>query len=386
MLDQAAVVSSLLILSLLSFVLNTFCIYIIRQTKSFRSKPSSLLLLNLLSTHLLQAVFVFPLYAAKKMKVKDFYWARIISNGFLFTYLLSFYSVCFGVLNISLDRFLATYLLTKYKKFVNFRNTLIAITISWIYMTLLCLIPFIPRDSVSAAKDATNTSIGLKMGSILNSTITPFLKSSQGKSMNAKRQFYYYTPQSEWTVFMLFCNAAIPLGIIVLCYLYVGIRLNSFSKSYETQSETNTRQTLTSKDGKTKFKEFKKYKQVTIITIILTLTYSIFWSPSIIYYTVLSVCPNKCFPTAWDNSFTEKHIVFIIKYVSFLNALFSPVIYCFRHPRMKEKMYQLKTGVKYRRTSVSMEESARFSIHNIKLGVLSTTSKDSGLNSKVQFS
>ena len=150
MLDLTGVTLSLLLLSFFAILLNTFCLHVIRIRKSFRSKPSTLFLINLLLTHLVQAILVLPMYVGKSFKPDQVFAKRLFKNGFLFTYLLSFYGVCFGVLLISFDRFLATYLLNKYKIYVTSRNALWGIIVSWLYIFILCLIPFAPRQDAAS--------------------------------------------------------------------------------------------------------------------------------------------------------------------------------------------------------------------------------------------
>ena len=391
MLDQIGVVCSLLILSAMSIIVNSFCIYIIKKTTSFHKKPSSIFVVSLLIIHLFQAVFVFPLYAAKKMKVKNFYWAQFFSNGFLFTYLLSYYGVCFGVLNISLDRFLATYLLMKYKIYINFKNTLIVILMTWLYITLLCLIPFIPKSakhkSITADGNYTGDSSLTNMSTSYNINIQPKTTSSSRLNISSysetfkgnhtismaspetkdktKGQFYYYVPQNEWTVFMLFFNAALPLGIIILCYMYVIYRLIELNKSQRQRKESTA--TFISTSGKIKARELNRYTQATRLTMVLTATYSILWSPSIIYYTILSVCEVGCFVDNWDNSSTEKHIVYIIKYLSFLNSLFSPLVYCFHHSELRTKFCIMQKQYVSNQSSITETNENRHSIHNIEM-------------------
>lgn len=329
--DLTTIVSSLIVLSLISIVLNCACISVIKRKISLTEKPSTILILNLLITHLFQGIFVFPMYAGKKMKVKDLFWARFFNTGFLFTYMLSFYGVCLGVLSISFDRFLATYLLNRYKVYVTFRNIVRFLIGTWIYVIVLCLIPFIPTASKKDVK--INTTSAAIVGNFSMNLAT---NSTNSASSEKRIKYNFYLPQNEWTVFMLFLNAALPLLLIVLCYIYVVYRLKQLENTRSGHS--NTTNGTTGKFGTNtseKVKGFKKYKEITQLSMILTSIYFIMWSPSVIYYTLLSVCDQRCFVQNWDNSVAEKHVVYIIKYLSFLNAILSPILYCFRHPDMK---------------------------------------------------
>lgn len=340
MLNQTAVVCSLVILSFLSIVLNSIALYLIISRKSFYKKPSSRLILNLLYTHLFQAVFVIPLYAGKKMKVDDFRWAQFFSNGFRVTYFISFYVVVLSVLAITTERFLATYLMSSYKIYVTIRNVSILIVVVWIYVFVLCTIPFIPhvteqqQTPPESCINGTMLSIN-KMDSNHSNTIQSddLIKMTQTSIQNVSilanltgnctslwdqeptKAFYIYIPQNPWTLFMLFVNAALPLLMIILCYVYIIHRLRTLNMI---QSHEHS----------------KKFQHVTHLSIVLISIYCILWTPSIIYYTVLAVCEDSCFPKDWDGSFTEKHTGYIIKYLAFLNSLLSPIIYCYFSPSL----------------------------------------------------
>lgn len=317
--DQIAVVCALVILAFLSVTLNVIALCLIKRKKAFCEKPSSRLILNLLATHLFQAILVLPLYAGKKMKVEDLEWARFFSNGFRVSYFISFYVVVFSALAITIERFLAIYLLNSYKIYVNIKNISMVIIIIWIYVTLLCLIPFIPEETpavVSTDICAANSTIHINETiKNINSTQTDNTNCTTVNMKWKTNNFYIYNPQEEWTVFMLFANAALPLLIIIMCYVYIIYRL---------------RRLIVSKD----VERNKRFNHITYLSIVLISIYCVLWTPTIIYYTILSVCDKTCFPENWDGSFTESHVSFIIKYQAFMNNLLSPIIYCYFAPSL----------------------------------------------------
>lgn len=386
MLEISAVVASLLILSLLSLLLNIFCIRITIKSTKFNEKPSIAFILNLLFIHVFQALVVYPVYAAKKLTegfvgtdgssfVSHCFWKNSFNDLFLISYLISFYGTCLSALNISLDRFLATYLLKRYKLYVSIKNVLRVISITWIYVLLLCGLPFLSKkdntldvecaemkrcakvmddsstykDVCSIGDDSIRNSIKFFVEKITtthsgdriptecstffaksinltfpNTAMSPVFKNNtynhaENKTSNPKcqRWKHSYIPQKEWTIFMVFFNSAMPLLITILCYVYVILRLKKLKPLCK--SINDNRNML-------KVKEFHKYQCVTRLTLFISFAYTLCWSPSIIYYTVLSVC-EKCFPDNWDNSVTEKHLVYIIKYLLFINSLLSPLIY-----------------------------------------------------------
>ena len=145
---------------------------------------------------------------------------------------------------------------------------------------------------------------------------------------------------------MLLFNATLPFLLIVLCYVYVVRRIRTLEvtqSSYKTHTEHTpltppteiTKKPTSTEPTQQKLRGFKKYKQITYFTLVLCVVYFVLWTPSVVYYTVLSVCTRTCFPSRWDGSKTEKLIVFVIKYLSYCNALVSPVLYCLRHPEIK---------------------------------------------------
>lgn len=337
MLDVTPVVCSLLILSFLSIWVNSFCIYIINVLKSYRSKPASIFVLNLFATHLFQACVVLPTYTGKKWNIQDPVWSNFFAEGFLFTYLFSFYGVSLSTMCIGLDRFLAAFLLTRYNKYVTTNNVMKVLLFLWVYVTLLCLVPFIHTEPTTAHEvvvDLTNQTLRTNTSKELNSTsgISVFPQQpGRGRT--------YYKPQDGWTVFMLFFNAALPLFITASSYVYVIIKLTQFSDTLPvcvvrhrdaSAGDTETPRGLVT----TQVKEIKQYKQVTYVALALCSTYFILCGPSIIYYTILSVCEHQ-FVANWNDSPTEKIVVFVIKYMFFLTALISPIIYSCRHPKVK---------------------------------------------------
>ena len=387
MLDLAAIVACLLFLTFSSSTLNCICLHFLRFTRFFNWKPSTILLANLLVTHLAQGLIVQPLYVGKSLKTNDDFLRVLFKDGFLFSYLLTFYGVCFGVLMVAVDRFLATYLISKYKMYVTVRRTMKVVTATWVYVFALCLLPFIPvhmhptsrlqRDMRTfSANSSTNTTIQDEPSlSNISNNDTLYLSYSW-----QKQKGHFYCPRAEWTAFMLLCNAALPYLVIVCCYGYVINRLQNIDKKISIKSEdaldlkklpleacSSLLQVATSSAIKsttspppnhgtlpcqeaTKGKHakkrqpkkrsnsaangFKSTNDLTYFTIGLLFIYFILWTPSIVYYTLLSLCAH-IFPSGWDNSKSEKRIVFVIKLLSYLCGLLSPLFYTCRNHEMK---------------------------------------------------
>ena len=371
--DLTGNVCALLIVSITSIILNSFCLQVIRTKKTFRDKPSTIFLVNLLLVHLVQGLIVLPMYAGKSFKDQPLFWTRFFSNGFRISYFLTFYGVCFGVLLISIDRFLATYLLNKYKTCVNRKNALTALLLTWLYTLVLCVIPFVPEAVESSDADTPIDNISLDAaGNALNVSLVAFLptfspattatfvsnntlsQQQNGTEVEVVRYIrpwkYIYKPHKEWTIFMLFANAALPFLFLVVCYVYIifkikkveatqhkynnnsinngrvthtnntelviapsGSNSNSSNNSSSNNSSNTIKKTKKKKEQE-EVKGFKKYKEITYLTLTLSVIYFLLWTPSIIYYTVLMTC-ERCFPEDWNDSPPEKHIVYVIKFL-----------------------------------------------------------------------
>ena len=323
-LNATAVLCSLILLIILSTSLNIFCIYVIRTTKTLREKPSSSFVVNLLSVHTFQGCVVLPLYAGKKLPhdmIKSLVLRQIFGNGYRFTYILSFYGTCLGVLSIALDRFLASFLVSRYRSVVTAGRRHAYLTGLWIYILLLAAIPFVDfKGGDDALNDLT-----------MNSTAVVVPK------------LYYYNHQPEWVVFMLLFNAALPLLLIIVCYIYIVVTLKNIETVRMIDASRSLDRTnpllLTSLsvDSAQRMQNFNKYKEVSYLTLALALTYGVCWTPSIINYILMSIC-STCFPENYEDSKVETIVSYLIKYLAYTNAVFSPLIYCFYHSEFRKAL------------------------------------------------
>ena len=321
----------LLVLAVLAIVLNSLCIYIIMTTKKLMQRNSTLILLNLLVVHLFQGFLVLPFYAGKKIKLENFVTAQIFANGFRFTYMLTFYGACLGILLVAIDRMLATHLLTKYKTIVTRKRVKIALCVFWVYVIGLCLIPFI---------DTEGPILKTKFNAVTNSTVP---------TSTEKPKFYVYSQQREWVLFMLTVNTALPYVLIVVCYTYIACKLTRL-QSFQAVSPSGKRSKYAvamlkqepDDSRPLKKKDVEKHKQVTKLTFILTIIYGLFWTPSIIYYPLKEDC-KSCFPDNYEDSELEQYIGFITKYLAFLDAAAAPMVYCFMHREFQKSLERIKS-------------------------------------------
>ena len=411
---------SLILLSFISLVLNSLCIHFLRLKRFFNWKPSAILLANLLITHIVQALIVQPMYIGKNFKFRHQFWKRFFKDGFLFSYLISFYGVCFGVLLIALDRFLATYLVTRYKIYVTIKNTVNVIGITWAYICTLCLIPFVPKIKFSttsldtmfqntSSKQSRPNAFFSKDG--MNNTL---LKDSATLWTHG----HFYCPQAEWTAFMLLGNAALPYIIIVFCYLYILHRLKVSEKktkihnnnsmgeevplrrstngadpsckpsidvsppclqsvrssshhsstfattksTFDTASIQSTR--VNTQIAKKKKQKIRRKNQANGFDSKNGLTYFTFGLLLIYFllwtpsvvYYTILRLWPDIFPVGWDNSAPEKRIVFVMKLLSYVCGLLSAVLYTCRNHEMKRF---LRATIRTKMRMLSMKNNGR---------------------------
>ena len=62
----------------------------------------------------------------------------------------------------------------------------------------------------------------------------------------------------------------------------------------------------------------------------IILTYGLTWAPSIFYYILLKVAPS-IFTEEYNTSPAESYVTFFIKFITFFDAIFTPIIYCYFH-------------------------------------------------------
>ena len=294
----------LLILSVVSVLLNGSCMLIISRSNSLLKKPSTYLIINLLVMQLLQGVFVLPLYAAKKFQFENLDLRIFVCDTFRFTYMLTYYGTCLGVLFISIDRFLATRWIWLYKARVTKKRVLISIGILWIYLISLNSIPFIKSKHVH------------------------------------KHLQCNYDPQHEWSLFMILTNAVVPYILIILCYQYVIYTMKRMDHDINVLNDDKESK-LNEKIDK---KHIVKYKKVTHTSMVLALVYAVFWFPSILYFTFLSIFQHSPFIHSYFGSRVEIYIGFNVKLLSFLDAIAAPIVYCFEHKEFRMWLSNLKTN------------------------------------------
>ena len=297
-LDQFKItaVCFLFIISVSSVILNSFCLHVIRTSNQLLKKPSTLFIVNLLVLQLIQGIIVIPSYAMYRAHIGSNLLQRLLCNTFKYSYNVTFYGTCLGVLLTSIDRFLAVYWILTYRKGVTRSRVLHSIVLTWFYVLVLNIIPF------------------LEIGH---------------KDIKPPHVCGDYNPQRSWTILMLCVNTALPYILMILCYKYVVSKVKFYETRARQRNSTSFDVTLDNQDVITiKKKYVAKHKKITKLACILSIAYALLWTPSIIYDGLLHAC-IKCFPQSYMQSNWFIYVEFIIKYIAFFNALAAPVIYCF---------------------------------------------------------
>ena len=102
---------------------------------------------------------------------------------------------------------------------------------------------------------------------------------------------------------------------------------------------------------------------VTKITMVLSLTYGILWGPCILYYTLMSVCEDTCFPKDFFISTEEQYIGFFVKFFVFCDAIAGPIIYCLNHKDFRKTAYSLVVPARCRNHSIE-EKSTTLTVRD----------------------
>ena len=341
--DETFTEAMVVIMSIMSFVIvfiNGGCIYIIYSSKVLRQKRASIFVYSILTLHLLQGCFVIPFYAAKKSKhEKSVAERKLICDGFRLTYMVTFYGACINVLLIGGDRLLAVQLMTSYKIFVTRKRAIVATVSLWAYTVLLCLIPFIPQE---------------------------------------EPKFCRYNQQDEWTTFMLFINTLLPYVVVIVSYVYITIKLDKMAqktRSYSDHQEevlppvpkksralsTFTMFVLNKRhENEEEQERDKNIRKVTKLTFIIILAYGLTWAPSIFYYTLLKVAPSL-FSEEYLNSPAESYVTFFIKFITFFDAIFTPIIYCYFHNDFRREFDKFWHNLRKRSDVIEIKDESSLS-------------------------
>lgn len=311
-LGTTTIITLLVIASVVITIINSMCIYVIFHSQKLTKKPPTILISNLILTHMIQGILVIPTYALRKSKVFSNHFAEdIVCDTFRFTYMLTFYSATLNVLLLSTDRLLAVKLLKRYDSLVK-RSSVLKVTVfSWIYLLLLCGIPFLPLIDLENSPHAT----------------------------------CHYNQQPEWTIFMLITHAFVPYVFIIMTYVYVHMKISKLRQYFNVLNAKDFQSKQEKKKHERQCRKVEFNNKITKLTFLVICIYGITWAPSMTYYLLRHLYPSTF--SFHYGSPTDRWISFLIKFVNFFDAIGAPIIYCYFHDEFRQefKLIVMKTKV-----------------------------------------
>ena len=310
----------LVILSIFILAINSMCLYIILASKRLLKSPPTLLIMNSIVIHLIQGAIVLPLYASFQY-FDNVSW---LCNGYEFTYMMTFYANCITVLLLSIDRLLAIKLLTSYCITVTRSRAMKLVILCWTYVLGVCIIPFFPLEKSKTVRDT--------------------------KECN-------YNPPQVWSIVMLIFNTLVPYIVIIIIYVIVRQKISALINFSGRKSNRVSRISSNRASGhkSSSNKESRNTLKTTMLVLKLLLSCAITWSPSILYIMTQHLDPSL-FPESYYGSDLERSISFSMKYVSILNAMVAPIVYCIYHKGLR---IQLRNANKFSSSKKKKERNFR---------------------------
>ena len=360
----SVMVIAMSVMSVVIVVINAGCIYIINWSSILRRKTASIFVYSILTLHLLQGCFVIPFYAAKKSPAEKSVTSRkFICDGFRLSYMVTFYGACVNVLLIGGDRLLAVLLLTSYKSIVTRQRAIIAVCSLWTYVFVLCMIPFAPEDGKFCRYNqqdewtifmlffntlvpyifvtASYLYVTVKLDQMQKKTHVNEMKTNSTNNLgfNENNNENSHNNDNHNTNNDNNNNNHSSNGN------YLGTSINNNNTSnlsihgHNNRSERRKSSSAFSlfafnnkknKESEAEREKTKNIRKVTKVTFIIILAYGLTWAPSIIYYILLKVAPS-IFTKEYNSSPAESYVTFFIKFITFFDAVFTPIIYCYFH-------------------------------------------------------
>ena len=281
---------------------------------------------------MIQGVFVIPLYLIAKTGA-DYEDITIMAcTGFRFTYMLTFYNVVMNVLLLALDRLLAVLLIQSYQNVVTKKTVIIVSVFSWLYMLVLCSLPFVPFRRSRSLQDS------------------PCI----------------YNQPRGWTIFMLIAHALFPFTTIIISYIIIRKKLSTL-RAYFEQSSNSFMTTMERKEREKDRREAAFNNKITKLLFLMILIYSITWAPSIIYYSIQQISPRayELFMSSHGNfrSQLERKVSFVIKYINFFDGVGAPIIYCYHHDEFRKEFKRIMCKKRIRLRPDSFRRSRTLSTY-----------------------
>ncbi|XP_065663156.1 octopamine receptor beta-2R [Hydra vulgaris] len=266
--------------------ISLYCLIITYKNRKLHT-PSNVAICSIILAHLIQGVFVIPLYALKRSNVRISF---LTCDTFRFTYMLTNYGACLSLLVVTFDRYLHMKIPLKYRINVTLKRTYVLLLGAWTYTLILCLIPF---------------------------------------SNNKNQSDCLYNPTNIWTISMLISNRCVPLIFSIIIYMMIFKKARAMHKD------------KTVIDNQKCFHINKSNRVFLIITCFL-----ICWGPSVVYYLLESLCYRSCFNKNYHENLSENYVKLVMKMMTFMDGIFAPMIYCIGNRSFKKASEESKKKLK----------------------------------------
>ena len=132
---------------------------------------------------------------------------------------------------------------------------------------------------------------------------------------------------------MLLVNTLLPMVAIVIIYVLI---LKRIDKTVWLVRSGPTVERVGRKDEKFDTRRTTKEYKRTKMTFFIVGTYIVCWGPSLLYYLLLSFCGHSCFNNAYKDSTAEEIVGFLIKFLTFVDGVVAPLVYCWASNAFQE--------------------------------------------------
>jgi len=242
----------------IGFVFNVVTLVKCTKIKEHK-KVSSIGIINLLSINILQTAITIPCYG-----LLQFDWSleinTLICDVFLFTHFLSLHVTLFSMIFITMDRVITLNSPLHYQKYLNSRNVITIIILSWLTIIIIDLLPF----------------------------------------LNQNGSLCHYQPSAQWSIVTNVLFKWIFFVFVLLGWVYI-IKL-----ALKHQRKLNTTMYGHNDINIAKLKATK-------LALFLLGSYLLSYGPSALYYLLLHVCRKECFQEDFIKSKRDYVIRFIVK-------------------------------------------------------------------------
>ena len=270
----------LVCLAVTVILLNIFA-FVVTFSAGRRKESFNYPLLWLLIANILIGLFPLPVYGLKKYEFTSVTITSTICDIWRYTYFTTINMSMLSLLIMTLEKIAVLVCPLRHSSIVSKTKLNTSFAVSWLFIAVFDLIPFIPFD-------------------------------------HHDDDGCHYVIKKDWALAMNIITMAIPLPIIIVCYLYMTYLAYSHSIRI---NRTISTQTSRSSNIKLMIK-VKATKKVTHIVG----AYIICWTPSTMYYMLVWLCPEKCFPKNYQPHKTW--IRFFFKLLVMCHAFITPILFC----------------------------------------------------------